>query len=176
MPARLLLVLAPRRALLLAAVFVLSGVWIGSSQNAPPRPAGAVKVKDDLYMITGGGGNVAAYVTNEGVILVDDMYERDAPEVLSQLKTLTDKPVRYVLNTHQHADHAGGNTVLLPIAEVISHRNARANMVALKQPGLPRITFSSETEIFLGGKEARAGHYGRGHTGGDAFVYFRRPE
>jgi glyoxylase-like metal-dependent hydrolase (beta-lactamase superfamily II) len=161
-----------RAALLLAAVLVLGSVWIGSSQNAPPRPAATLKVRDDLFMISGGGGNVAAYITDEGVILVDDMYERDAPEVLAKLKTLTDKPVKYVFNTHQHSDHAGGNTVLLPIAEVIAHRNARANMAALKQPGLPRITFSSETAIFLGGKEARAGYYGRGHTGGDAFVYF----
>jgi glyoxylase-like metal-dependent hydrolase (beta-lactamase superfamily II) len=86
------------------------------------------------------------------------------------------------MNTHQHDDHAGGDAKMLPIAEVIAHKNARANLVAKNQPyyedtpgtpiGLPRVTFSDETSVFLGGKEVRAVHFGRGHTNGDAFVYF----
>ena len=122
--------------------------------------------------MTGEGGNVAAYVTSEGVVLVDDMFERNADDILGVVRSVTDKPVRYVLNTHQHSDHAGGNARIPPVVEIIAHENARANMAALKQPGLPRVTFSQETAVFLGGKEVLAAYYGRGHTGGDAVVYF----
>jgi glyoxylase-like metal-dependent hydrolase (beta-lactamase superfamily II) len=103
---------------------------------------------------------------------VDDKFERDHAAILAKVKSVTGKPVKYVLNTHQHGDHTGGNPLLLPTAEIIAHRNARANMVAEKMPGPPRVTFSEETAVFLGGKEVRAHYFGRGHTNGDAIIYF----
>jgi glyoxylase-like metal-dependent hydrolase (beta-lactamase superfamily II) len=122
------------------------------------------------------------YVTSEGVVLVDDMFDRNHADILAQVKSITDKPLKYVINTHQHDDHAGGDMKMLPIAEVIAHRNARANLVHIRQPyyedtpgtpiGLPRLTFSDEASVFLGGKEVRAKYFGRGHTSGDAIVYF----
>jgi cyclase len=168
---------------LFVAIFVLQGAWAVYTQNSkPPGPLRIEKVKGDLFMISGEGGNVAVYVTAEGVILVDDMFERNHADILAQVKSVTDKPLKYVLNTHQHDDHAGGDLKMLPIAEVIAHRNARANLVDIKQPyyedtpgtpiGLPRITFSDETSVHLGGKEVRAKYFGRGHTNGDAVVYF----
>jgi glyoxylase-like metal-dependent hydrolase (beta-lactamase superfamily II) len=133
-------------------------------------------------MISGEGGNVAVYVTSEGVVLVDDMFDRNHADILAQVKSITDKPLKYVINTHQHDDHAGGDMKMLPIAEVIAHKNARANLVHIRQPyyedtpgtpiGLPRLTFSDEASVFLGGKEVRAKYFGRGHTSGDAIVYF----
>jgi glyoxylase-like metal-dependent hydrolase (beta-lactamase superfamily II) len=121
-------------------------------------------------------------VTTEGVVLVDDMFDRNHADILAQVKSLTAAPLRYVVNTHQHDDHAGGDARMLPLAEVIAHRNARANLVTKKQPyyedtpgtpiGLPRLTFSDEAAIHLGGKEVRALYFGRGHTNGDAVVYF----
>jgi cyclase len=174
-----------RRFLVFLAVALLAAesAWVVYTQNAkPPGPLHIEKVKGDLYMISGEGGNVAAYVTSEGVILVDDMFDRNHADILTQVKSVTDKPLRYVLNTHQHDDHAGGDLKMLPIAEVIAHRNVRANLVHIKQPyyedtpgtpiGLPRITFSDETSVFLGGKEVRAKYFGRGHTNGDAIIYF----
>jgi glyoxylase-like metal-dependent hydrolase (beta-lactamase superfamily II) len=156
---------------------------VASTQTAkPPGPLRIEKVKGDLYMISGEGGNVAVYVTGEGVVLVDDMFDRNHADILAQVKSVTDKPLKYVLNTHQHDDHAGGDLKMLPIAEVIAHKNARANLVHIKQPyyedtpgtpiGLPRVTFSDEASVFLGGKEVRAKYFGRGHTSGDAVVYF----
>jgi cyclase len=169
-----------RRTLLLrgsAAVFVLAAAWVTYTQNPPAPPIGIQKLKHDLYVIGVtkgvGAGNVAVQVTDEGVILVDDMFDRNHDEILEKLRTVTDKPIKYILNTHQHDDHAGGNAKMLAMnAEVISHRNARANMALLKQPGLARVTFSEEMSVYLGGKEVRAHHYGRGHTGGDAVMYF----
>jgi glyoxylase-like metal-dependent hydrolase (beta-lactamase superfamily II) len=163
--------------------FFLQGAWVVYTQTAkPPGPLRIQKVKDDLFMISGEGGNVAVYVTSEGVVLVDDMFDRNHADILAQVKSVTDKPLRYVINTHQHDDHAGGDVQMLPIAEVIAHKNARANLVDIKQPyyedtpgtpiGLPRVTFSDELSVHLGGREVRATYFGRGHTSGDAVVYF----
>jgi cyclase len=156
------------------AILLSAGAWIARTQ-APQSPAALTieKVKDNLYVIIGDGGNVAVEVTDEGVILVDDKFERNFPDIMAKVKSVTDKPVKYVLNTHQHGDHTGGNQKLLATsAEIIAQRNARANMAATKMPGVPRVSFSEETEVFLGGKEVRARYYGRGHTNGDAMVYF----
>jgi glyoxylase-like metal-dependent hydrolase (beta-lactamase superfamily II) len=149
------------------------GAWVAYTQN-PQAPAQNTlqKIKDDLYMIEGDGGNVAIYLTSDGVILVDDKFERDFNDIITKVKSLTDKPIKYVLNTHHHPDHSGSNEKLLITAEIITQRNARANMVTYKQPGLPRLTFGDEFQVFLGGKEVQAHHYGRGHTNGDAVIYF----
>src|ERR1041384_1673860 len=166
-----------------AAVFVFQVAWTVHSQTAkPPGPLRTERVKGDLYMISGEGGNVALYATSDGVILVDDMFDRNHADILAIVKSVTDKPLKYVINTHQHDDHAGGDFKMLPIAEVIAHRNVRANLEYIKQPyyedtpgtpiGLPRITFSDQFSVHLGGKEVRAKYFGRGHTSGDVIVYF----
>ncbi len=156
-----------------AAMLALIGAWAAYTQNkAAPRPASIQKVKGDLYMISGEGGNVAVYVTDEGVILVDDMYERNYADVMDKVKSVTGKPVKYVLNTHHHDDHSGGNGKMDPSIEIIAHRNVRINMIMLKQPGPPRVTFSDEMDVHLGGKQVQAHYYGRGHTNGDSVIYF----
>jgi cyclase len=150
------------------------GLWVAYTQTpqAPPQLQ-LEKIKDDLYAIIGDGGNVAVMLTNDGTILIDDKFERDYADILAKVKSVTDKPVKYVLNTHQHGDHTGGNAKMLDAsAEIIAHRNARANMVDGKMPGVPRVSFTDETEVFLGGKEVRMHYFGRGHTNGDAVIYF----
>jgi cyclase len=147
-------------------------LWLGMTQQQPPAGLTTEKIADDLFVLVGSGGNVGVYVTDEGVILVDDKFERNVPEILEKVKAITDKPIRYVLNTHHHGDHTGGNATLMGSAEIVAHENARANMVKGSQPGQPRITFSGATSIHLGGKEVRAVHISRGHTNGDAVIYF----
>ena len=156
-----------------AALAALLGVWIAYTQN-PQAPAqnSLQKVKDDLYVIEGDGGNVAIYLTDDGVILVDDQFDRDFNDIMAKVKSLSAKPVRYVFNTHHHPDHSGSNEKMLITAEVIAQRNARVNMVNGKQPGPPRLTFGDQAQVFLGGKEVEAWHFGRGHTNGDAVIYF----
>ncbi|HEY3826998.1 MAG TPA: MBL fold metallo-hydrolase [Bryobacteraceae bacterium] len=154
--------------------------WIGYTQNqTQPGKLTVNKVHDDLYEIEGDGGNVAVLVTNEGVILVDDKFEYDHDSIINAVKSVTPQPIKYIINTHYHQDHSGGNAKFLPIAEVISTQNARTNILAHKQSnvtGSPvspaRIVFTDETAVFLGGKEVRAKYFGRGHTNGDAVVYF----
>jgi alkyl sulfatase BDS1-like metallo-beta-lactamase superfamily hydrolase len=107
---------------LLAAIAVVQVAYTLNAQNAkPPGPLRLEKVKGELYMISGEGGNVAVNVTDEGVILVDDMFDRNHADILAQVKSMTSQPLRYVFNTHQHDDHAGGDAKMLPIAEVIAH-------------------------------------------------------
>jgi cyclase len=110
------------------------------------------------------------------------MFDRNHDDIVAQVASVTEQPIRYVLNTHQHDDHAGGDMKMLPIAEVIAHRNVRANLSDIKQPyyedtpgtpiGLPRVTFADELVLYPGGKEVKIKHFGRGHTNGDAVVYF----
>jgi glyoxylase-like metal-dependent hydrolase (beta-lactamase superfamily II) len=156
-----------------AAAVALLCAWVAFTQNKqPPAPIAIEKVKDNLYVVTGPGGNVGVEVTDEGVILIDDKYEQNVAEILEKVKTVTDKPVKYVLSTHHHGDHTGGNPKLIATTEIIAHKNARINMINGKQPAPPRVTFTQETEVFLGGKQAIIRHFGRGHTNGDAAVYF----
>jgi glyoxylase-like metal-dependent hydrolase (beta-lactamase superfamily II) len=159
-----------------AAVFLCGALWMAYTQ-APPQPAklSTVKLKDDLYVIHNDfvPGNTTALITGEGVILVDDKFEVDHNNIMSELKKITDKPVKYVINTHHHADHSGGNAKMQEMnAQVVASEEARENMVDGKQPGLPVITFEHDTRIHLGGKDVRLYHYGRAHTNGDIVVYF----
>ena len=163
-----------------AGIIFLLGAWIAYTQNQGGQPPQLKvnKVKEDLYEIEGDGGNVAVYVTGEGVILVDDKYERDHDAIMGALKTITNQPVKYILSTHYHEDHSGGNAKFLSTAEIISTANARKNIVNRVQsnagvpPSPARVVFTEETSVFLGGKEVRARFFGRGHTNGDAIIYF----
>jgi len=160
----------------------LGCAWLAYTQGPAPAKGGGAKqqkgqlttqkVADDLYMIEGDGGNVAVYVTNEGAIIVDDKFEYDYDPIMAQIKGVTNQPVKYVMSTHHHGDHTGSSAKWLPTAEIIAHTNNRVNMVKGNQPGAPRVVFSDESDLFLGGKEVRAKYYGRGHTNGDAVIYF----
>ncbi|MEO5924221.1 MAG: MBL fold metallo-hydrolase [Bryobacteraceae bacterium] len=160
------------------AIFLSCAFLAHTFQATPPPTLTIEKVHDDLYMIVGDGGNVAVYITDEGVILVDDKYEQDHAQIMDRIRSVTSQPVRYILSTHYHADHSGGNTLFSKEAEIISTRNAHDGIVKHLQSNAPnnmvpaRVTFTDETAIFLGGKEVRAKYYGRAHTNGDAFVYF----
>ncbi|MCH7858000.1 MAG: MBL fold metallo-hydrolase [Gemmatimonadetes bacterium] len=135
------------------------------------------EVMDGLYIIPGfdggqSGGNVAVRVTDDGVIIVDNKFPYSFDFITEQVRKVTDQPIKYVLNTHHHDDHSGSNADFLPTAEVIAHKNARANIVRNNQPGAPRVIFADETAVFLGGVEVQMFHFGRGHTNGDAVAYF----
>jgi glyoxylase-like metal-dependent hydrolase (beta-lactamase superfamily II) len=135
------------------------------------------KVKDGLFVIPGydgavTGGNVAVRVTSEGVLIVDDRFPPSSGEIAGKVRSVTPQPIKYVFSTHNHGDHTGGHPEFIKVAEIIAHRNARENMVRNKQAAPPRVTFTDQAAVFLGGVEVRALHAGRGHTNGDAIVYF----
>src|SRR2546425_3814155 len=171
------------RKILTIALAVVIGAALASlqaltRQQAPPQLM-MEKTKDDLYTIIGDGGNVAVLITNEGVLLIDDKFEQDHDQIVAKVKSVTSQPIKYVISTHYHADHSGGNEKMLARSvEIISTANSRKNILEHKQSNAPpnvvpaRITFTEETSVFIGGKEVRARYFGRGHTNGDAVIYF----
>ena len=140
-----------------------------------PAKLSLVKLRDDMYVIQNPvvPGNTTVLITSEGVILVDDKFEIDHDNIVAMLKTVTSQPVKYVINTHYHADHSGGNAKLqaggtLAVASI----QARQRMVEGNQPGLPDITVQPRGAIWLGGKSAEIYWLGRAHTDGDVVVLF----
>ncbi len=161
-------------------VALLGGIWIARTQQAVHGDLKLNKVGENLYEISpepevaGAGGNVTVALTREGVILVDDKYDWDHDGILAKVKALTDKPIRYVINTHQHGDHTGGNAKMLPMGvQLMISKQARANMVQLKIPGLPQIAFENDLQLSLGEENVEAFHFGRAHTNGDSVVLFK---
>ena len=149
----------------------------GQQPTGDPFSTEIRKVKDGLYVIPGydgavTGGNVAVRVTSEGTIIVDDRLPPSSAEIAGKVKSVTPQPIKYVLSTHGHGDHTGGHPEFIKVAEIIAHRNNRANMLRSKLAAPPRVVFSDQASVFLGGAEAQAIHFGRGHTNGDAVIYF----
>jgi len=152
------------------------------------------KVKDGLYVIRGPflpcgtrgcrpngpddglihePGDVALRVTPEGLILIDDKYPENVADVLAQVKAVSSLPVKYLLNTHHHGDHASGNVNIRQMGiDIIAHKNIRANFLRIKQPGEPNIVFADQAAVYLGGVEIQLFYLGRGHTNGDTVIYF----
>jgi cyclase len=165
-------------ALSLAVAAVATMVFAASQQpTGEPFSTEIRKVKDGLYVIPGydgavTGGNVAVRVTSDGTIIVDDRLPPSSGEIVGKVTSVTSQPIKYVLSTHNHGDHTGGHSEFIKIADIIAHRNNRANMVRNKQTALPRLTFSDQAAVFLGGVEVQAIYLGQGHTNGDSVIYF----
>jgi len=139
-----------------------------------PAKLELIKLQDDLYVIHNEyvPGNTTALITNEGVILVDDKFEI-ATNIVALLKTVTNQPIRYVINTHYHADHSGGNATLQAGGTLaVASTQALARMVAAGQTGQPDITVQPRGAVHLGGKSAEIYWFGRAHTDGDVVVLF----
>jgi cyclase len=181
-------------AVLFAGVLAVLTAHAMTGQRLTPEPMRIEKVKDNLYVVRGPfnacapngcgangvddgllheAGDVAVRVTSEGVILVDDKFAQNVPDVLDRVKSITTQPIRYLLNTHHHTDHVGGDGEILDRGiEIIAHRNVRDNIIRNKQPGAPRLVFNDQASVFLGGVETQMIYLGRGHTNGDTVIYF----
>jgi len=146
------------------------------------------KVAGNIYMLEGAGGNIGASVGDDGIVIVDDQYAPLADKIQVALKGITDKPVRFVINTHYHEDHTGGNAIFQKNAPVIAHENVRkrlqeggtagnggsVHIEAKPQPkdALPIITFDHDVTVHLNGEDIRALHFPAGHTDGDSIIFF----
>lgn len=156
-------------------------------QDAAPKsdPHKIEKLSNNVYCIFGEGGNIGLIVTEHHAILIDDQFAPLVPGLLKAVKSITDKPIKYLINTHHHGDHVGGNIALAKQVQVIvAHTNVRRRMALAQaklepaaQGGLPEITFGdadpkvrSVLAINLDGAEIHLAHFGPGHTDGDVLV------
>jgi len=146
------------------------------------------KVAGNIYMLEGAGGNIGASVGDDGIVIVDDQYAPLADKIQVALKGITDKPVRFVINTHYHEDHTGGNAIFQKNAPIIAHDNVRKRLQEGGTAGnggsvhfdaqpqlkeaLPIITFDHDVTVHLNGEDIRALHFPAGHTDGDSIIFF----
>ena len=173
-----------KRATLLIALLVIGALSMAivasqaSGGQRGPNVAQIEKVRDNLYMITGGGGNTAAFITDRGVVIVDTKLAGWGQAILDKVKTVTDKPVTTIINTHSHPDHVGSNEAFPANVEVIAQEVTKANMEkqdAFKGANakfLPKKTFKDKMNVGSGKDQIELYYFGRGHTGGDAWVVF----
>lgn len=161
---------------LLIAAVLLGGVWVAYTFQGPPASKlDTHKIANDMYVIHNDvvPGNTTVLVTTEGVILVDDKFPSDVDNVLAEVKKITNQPVKYVVNTHHHFDHSGGNAKLQMMGvQAVSSEHARQYMMDGKQPGLSNVTFDSHMHLHVGGKDVELYYFGKSHTGGDIVAYF----
>lgn len=145
----------------------------------------ATKVAGNVYMLQGGGGNIGVSVGDDGILIVDDQYAPLADKIKAALKGIADKRLRFILNTHWHEDHTGGNVVFGPEAPVIAHDNVRKRLSTEQRStvfnrttppapkeALPIITFNESLTVHFNGEEIRAIHFPHGHTDGDSVIFF----
>jgi len=143
------------------------------------------KVGENVYCIFGQGGNIGLIVTEKHAILIDDQFEKLVPGLLEAVKSVTDKPIKYLINTHGHGDHVGGNVVLeKQVTAIVAHTNVRkrmeveqAKLEPARRGGLPELALGEEDpaakarlDIHLDGTDIHLVHYGPGHTDGDILV------
>jgi len=166
----------PTRLTLFAALgLLLAGAYVHAQFGQEPAKLSVQKLRDDVFVIRNDyvPGNTTAMVTNEGVVLVDDKFDIDHANILAQLKTVTNQPIKYVINTHHHGDHSGSNAKMQAMGvQVVASQQARAHMVDGNQPGLPNVTIDGHASLFLGGKRVDLYQFGRAHTSGDVVVLF----
>ena len=144
-----------------------------------PNVAEIEKVNDRLYMITGGGGNTAAFITDTGVVLVDTKLAGWGQAIMDKVKSVTDKPITTIINTHTHGDHKGSNEFFGASVEFVAQENTKTNMEKMdafkgdKSVFIPKKTFKDKLSIGKGNDQIDLYYFGRAHTNGDAWVVFR---
>src|SRR5881296_1972171 len=168
-----------RRLLPALAVVSLAAAGAAAEQQRPRiPPTGAIKkVRDNLYVIPGAGGNTTVFVTAGGVVLVDTKLPNNGEAILTQVRTVTDKPVTTIINTHSHPDHIGSNEYFPATVEVVTHENTRKWMaanprVASNPAVMPDKTFTDRMTLGSGDDRIDLYYFGAGHTDGDAFIVF----
>jgi len=167
------------RTFLLAAL--LPALCLFATEPAPPQGAPRVeKLSEHAYAILGTGGNVGLFVTEHGAVLIDDQFEKSAPELLKAIRTVTSQPIKYVINTHHHPDHVGANAFFARQGAIlVAHANVRKHLLAQdpKAAGLPELTFGDEDgtqrarmDLHLDALELHLVHFGPAHTDDDVAI------
>jgi glyoxylase-like metal-dependent hydrolase (beta-lactamase superfamily II) len=169
------------RAGVLAAIVVVGFTVAGvAAQQQRPRipPTGEIKkVRDNLYVIPGAGGNTTVFVTQTGIVLVDTKLPANGEAILTQLRKVSGRAVSMIVNTHSHPDHIGSNDYFPVTVEKVTHENTKKWMAANDKVGsnralMPTRTFTDKMTFGSGKDQIDLYHFGAGHTDGDAFIVF----
>jgi len=170
-----------RRARVLALI-VVAGFAVVTLAAQPQRPrippTGTIKkVRDNLYVIPGAGGNTTVFVTRAGVVLVDTKLANNGEAILSQVRSVSGSAVTTIINTHSHPDHIGSNDYFAPSVEKVTHENTKkwmaANARVASNPAvMPTKTFTDRLTLGSGSDQIDLYYFGAGHTDGDAFIVF----
>jgi cyclase len=176
----------------LIAAGVLSISLVAAQQQPGPPMIEVEKLKDNMFVFKGGGGNTGVFITANGVVVVDAKNPGWGKPILDKIKTLTDKPVTVLINTHTHGDHVSGNVEFPATVDIITHENTKTNMGKMipnstapdqavpaqtifqhnNGKGLPKRTFKDKMTVGTGNDRVELYYFGRGHTDGDAWVLF----
>jgi cyclase len=149
-------------------------VWAAQA----PQALDIQKVKDNLYMITGAGGNTGVFITDNGVVVVDTKNPNNGQAILDKIKSVTPKPVTMIINTHTHGDHTGSNEFFPATVDIVAHENTKANMAKMdafkgdKAKFLPKRTYKDKLTLGSGKNQIDLYYFGPAHTSGDTFVVF----
>jgi glyoxylase-like metal-dependent hydrolase (beta-lactamase superfamily II) len=160
---------------------VLSSVAI-AQQDFSKVEIKATKVAGSVYMLEGSGGNIGVCAGDDGIVIVDDQFAPLANKIREALKGISDKPLKFVINTHFHGDHTGGNEEFGTEATIIAHENVRKRLKEggtgqgtappAKKEALPVVTFNDRTTVHVNGEDIRAVHFPHAHTDGDSVIFF----
>jgi glyoxylase-like metal-dependent hydrolase (beta-lactamase superfamily II) len=180
-----------RRVVLLAALLSCGTLSIAAAgyqaQQAPAQLPDLTKVKDNLYIIEMSspvdrskftGGNTGVFITDAGVVVVDTKLAGYGPGILAKIKTVTNKPVTTIINTHTHGDHTGSNEGFPATVDIVTHENTKSNMMKMdafkgdKEKFLPKRTYKDKLTLFSGKDQIDLYHFGPGHTNGDTFIVY----
>lgn len=178
-----------RKSMAVAAIVLLaSAVAVVQDQDFSKVQMKVSKVAGNIYILEGEGGNIGASVGEDGIVIVDDQYAPLAEKIQAALNGITNKPVRFVINTHYHMDHTGSNAYFQKTAPIIAHDNVRKRLETGSTAGnggsikfaqdpsakeaLPIITFDHDVTVHLNGEDIRALHFPSGHTDGDSIIFF----
>jgi cyclase len=172
---------------LITALFLICGLAIvtKAQRDFSKVEIKATKVAGNVYMLEGAGGNIGVSVGGDGILIVDDQFAPLADKIKATLKTLGDGKLKFILNTHWHGDHTGGNVVFGPDAPIIAQTNVRKRLAteqkseffksttpASPKEALPVITFDESLSVHFNGEEIRVIHFPQGHTDGDSVIFF----
>ena len=170
---------------ILVLLFALVAWPVQAQQDFSKVEVKATKVAGNVYMLTGSGGNIGVSVGSDGILIVDDQFAPLADKIRAALKTLGEGKLRFILNTHWHGDHTGGNAAFGPEATIIAQDNVRKRLSteqkseffkrttpASPKEALPVITFDNAVSVHFNGEDIRAIHFPHGHTDGDAVIFF----
>ncbi len=170
---------------LVAALVMLAGLAAAQQQVDWEKIEIKVQpVAGSVYMLTGRGGNIGVCAGPDGIVVVDDQYAPLAPKIQAALKGISDKPVRFILNTHWHGDHTGGNAYFGKLGTIVAHENVRTRLESggstrfgkvdpAPREALPIVTFNDRLAVHLNEEDIQAWHFPHGHTDGDILIYFK---